>query len=530
MAAPIVIPKLSLNLHQFTSLQQAAPRQTATGSKLCSQPRNLKAARSSASRTRRTPHTIDQLTVTKVSKTYQLLRRLCILLSAFAVIALVWTVHATSRTCSTAITIVAVVFVAYSASRLPILDNRTDNELYVPTSLSLLSEGNLELSEYGETNLVLSKRYRIFKTNGEVFLRYPMGTAIATAPLVAVGYYAFGGEQSAAWRRLKTASFVANVLAALSVGLLFLVLIELGSSSRTAVILALLFAFASPHWPTHGGGLWSSNLSTLLLLLTSFVLLRREGQHAWITALPLGLAVATRPTAVLFVPIAGLFLLRWHRKQLLVWIGLMASSIATLVLTTKGIYGLYQPPYYGTHLEMLSLRRFSRAFTGLLFSPNRGLFVFCPLFLVSIWGGVLSLWRAPGRTTDFLRLTALYCLGYILFMSTFRVWWGGGSYGPRLLAELFPFLTILLWPCLERVKSMARSRRHLALAMLVLFAGFGSFAAYRGVTEPATRSWNRWPKRIDKSTHRLWDWSDMQIFRTTSGRPQGRRPVSGAKR
>ena len=95
---------------------------------------------------------------------------------------------------------------------------------------------------------------------------------------------------------------------------------------------------------------------------------------------------------------------------------------------------------------------------------------------------------AIGFVTPFCTFTAIPMLlglrqagvppaGYVAFISTFDVWWGGGSYGPRLLAELFPFLVLLLVPWLEAVSTWRPQRQRLAWGMLALFTAFGGFAA-----------------------------------------------------
>ena len=47
------------------------------------------------------------------------------------------------------------------------------------------------------------------------------------------------------------------------------------------------------------------------------------------------------------------------------------------------------------------------------------------------------------------RLTILSVLIYLLFLSTFQCWWGGFSFGPRLLVDIIPFLCLFLIPFLQ---------------------------------------------------------------------------------
>jgi hypothetical protein len=82
-------------------------------------------------------------------------------------------------------------------------------------------------------------------------------------------------------------------------------------------------------------------------------------------------------------------------------------------------------------------------------------------------------------------------------------WWGGGSYGPRLLADITPLLCLFLYPSLERMQP----RPLLKSAVAVLIGLSISLHALRPF---AGGDWNGHPF-VDWHPERLWSWADSPI-------------------
>src|SRR5262249_41636032 len=90
---------------------------------------------------------------------------------------------------------------------------------------------------------------------------------------------------------------------------------------------------------------------------------------------------------------------------------------------------------------------------GLLVSPGRGLFVYSPVLAFSLVGIVFACRREGDRLIRAIALGVLLVLGVY---SRWWVWWGGASYGPRMLADLTPLLVFAIHPCVglfERVRA-----------------------------------------------------------------------------
>jgi hypothetical protein len=92
------------------------------------------------------------------------------------------------------------------------------------------------------------------------------------------------------------------------------------------------------------------------------------------------------------------------------------------------------------------------AFHGLLFSAHRGLFATSPLLGV----GLVALFLPNARLSLVLRSFLLLAAAYFLvIVASSSVWFGGWSYGPRLLIPLLGLLALPVGLLLERYRDQA---------------------------------------------------------------------------
>ena len=80
---------------------------------------------------------------------------------------------------------------------------------------------------------------------------------------------------------------------------------------------------------------------------------------------------------------------------------------------------------------------------GVLVSPSRGLFVYAPVLLFSVAG--LAAWLVR-RRGGVLACAALAAAVGVATIAQFSVWWGGHSFGPRLLTDVLPAVVLGLVP------------------------------------------------------------------------------------
>jgi hypothetical protein len=307
---------------------------------------------------------------------------------------------------------------------------------------------------------------------------------------------------------------VASWITALAVGLMYLVAREfLGAGQSLAI--AGLCAFATPAWSTASRGLWQHGPSMLLLALTLWLAVRAQRDARWIrfAGLPAALAFYVRPTNVVWLGAITLFVFVRHRRHLWIYLLGMAPVVALFSAIDLSIYGHLLAPYSLVHrgnAPGLVPFPLPEALAGNLVSPARGLFVFVPLFLLSVYGACLKPdWPAARSLRPYL---AGALVAHYLLIGSYQDWWGGDCYGPRYFTDVVPLLVFFLIPVLPRMAG----RTGRALLLCGLFCGLSAaslFIHFEGATNWECMRWNTAPTLIRDTPWRIWDWRDLQFLR-----------------
>ena len=196
-----------------------------------------------------------------------------------------------------------------------------------------------------------------------------------------------------------------------------------------------------------------------------------------------GLAAALGCAAII-VPVAAANI-RWFGDPL--GAAPMLEDLHEAVHATRGTFSIY-----------------SGGFSGLLFSPNRGLLIFSPIVAVVLLG-IPRLLGARLRSPLVVCTMAAWAQ-YTLYAS-YVVWWGGHTYGPRYMLDVLP----LLLPLGIAAAAAMRGRIQPTLAAAA-FAWSVTVAAIGAFNHPEGR-WNNDPYDVDRFHDRLWAWDDLQITR-----------------
>jgi hypothetical protein len=427
----------------------------------------------------------------------------------------------------TAAALFAIAWVAY----LPGNMGCSDSMWSIPTAVSLVDERNPDLDEYLPLLRVRGFVYTQ-RTRGHFFTIYPLGASIIAAPGVlvlrpvaaAVRRYA-----PSVWSRLEriqrergcppldaepvvalhswSERLVASSLVAATVVVVFF--IAAGQMSLgLSVVVALLFAFGTPAWSTASRSLWQHGPSMLLLALALLVQVR--GYPLFWAGLLLASAYVVRPTNIIPLAVmAGWAAVTAPKK--LPWFLLGAGIVLALfVWSNLRIYGAWLSPYYtpGFYTKNYFI---TDALVGNLVSPARGLFVFSPIFLLSIVGLLMTAWSRRVTLLE-LAVAATIVLHWIAIAVSNGMWWGGDSYGPRFFTDLLPYLMFLLLPVFVWLES-AHGRRFAVSAAAVGVLAFLSVAAHaQGALNRATSEWNEYPISVNLEPYRVWDWHHPQFL------------------
>jgi hypothetical protein len=355
---------------------------------------------------------------------------------------------------------------------------------------------------------------------------YPVAPALLAIPVYAAPVL-LGADDS--WVVLNALSkLAASLFAALSIVFVYLTARELaarlGTGETSAVATAVIYAVATPTWSVSSQGLWGHGPAQLGLAVSLWALVRAE--TAWWGATAAGLAagvmVASRPSMGLVAVVLALFAARRPGRTGLPFVAALGAVSAAVVAHNLTTFGSLQGGYAElnqTHAQYHGVASawsgsFGEGLLGVLLSPSRGLFVYSPVLCVAAVGLVAGLTRCR---SGLLACAAVAVGAGIVSIAMFSVWWGGHSFGPRLLVDVLPALVLGMVPVWSAVKR-ARLGRWLfgvtfIVSVLVEVVGVAHYPSPRQI------DWNTSPKDVDQAHGRLWDWRDAQLLRLLRNGP-----------
>ena len=315
--------------------------------------------------------------------------------------------------------------------------------------------------------------------------------------------------------------FCAVLCALATLLILYGIALNLGASARLALFSTFAFGIATHIWHSVSQGFWSSTgfvpfFAGGLYFLT---LPKMKRRHIVLTSFCFGYAFACRQQDVLQI-VPFMALLFWnHRKD---WIAatvpfvLMAAMVAITnhiqTGTTLGTYGstgyAHQQSEVRTGLAYGLSGNLFIGFPGLLISPARGLFIYTPLVLLPfIWLGRGIVPVIKNKKFTLIKACLVSLVLELLLLGKFSVWWGGYSWGPRLLTASLPVFFILFVTYFPK-KPSSFQRWVIAACLFwgIMVQGLGAYKYHHWV-------WNWRPEDIDSAPHRLWDISDNPVSR-----------------
>ena len=357
--------------------------------------------------------------------------------------------------------------------------------------ISLLREGNFALDEFVGPQRRAHLPYYFQEVNGRIVSTYPVLPGVLNLPVYAAAN-ALGFD---IWKLRRRLSFLSACwISALSAMFVYLALLRAGRSERTALLFSLAYAFATCAWSVASRAIWQHGPSLLFIAIALWLLHSPSRRGVPWAGLFLGLAVCNRPINLLIALPLALFVLVHRRRH--------ALAFALLALIPAALLGWYSLAYYGRLGSLGQGQSFASGdlpagLAGILVSPARGLLVFSPIFVFAFAGMARSLRDRQAEPID-KYLAAAVAL-FLVAVADWKMWWGGWSFGYRLLIELVPLLILFSAFYWEAVMASRPWRRRVFAAAL-LFSVYANFLGARYFPSP----FNGTPDNIDFHTARLW--------------------------
>ena len=338
-----------------------------------------------------------------------------------------------------------------------------------------------------------------FLYNGNYYSALAPGTAILALPFSGIGFVLDGGFTLFGYSSLF-AEFSVALANAIAASLVYLVG-RFFFDKKISTFLAFAYAFATISWP-FATYLFQSDVSAMFCLLAIYFVIRGTRLHEGraTSAVLAGSAVAVAMLVdyinAIFLPILLLYLILSSMKDRQPFarsaLGFGATALLGVVLI-----GLYNYVNFGSPLlggEQLYLHAssvfyefstplYSGAFLN-LFSPYRGLFVYCVFLVLGLFGYYRMIRRSRYR-----REALLFVVCFLGIFVPYSMWYipsGGESFGPRFLAAAIPFL---LLPAGMVIQGKDRKLQALAYVLYVVGVFWNGVA---GLTSAVTPVFNEW--------------------------------------
>ncbi len=409
----------------------------------------------------------------------------------------------------------------------------SDPRWTVHTARSILQEGNTDLDEY-LPKLEQDSFQGIEEVDGHYYQIFPIGAAVIAVPFVAVLdplLPRLASSVPAVDRFIRSRTtwdldtitvisvslgverLIASIVVACAAMAMF-ALARLRLRTRDALFIAFLFAFATPAWSVASRAMWQHGPSMLCLTLAMYGLLRSEERSRWagVAGAALAFAYIIRPTNAIPIMVWTAFIALRRPRQLPIFIACAAPFALAFITYNALVYGSILAPYYLPQ-RVGATGTLSEALIANLISPGRGLFIYSPIFVLSILGLSLRVWRRTFNAFD-AAVVAIVFLHWFA-VSSFPHWWGGHSYGPRFMSDMAPLLLYGLFPVFEGLSGLSTPKRTLAVAAIAGLSALSVFMHARGALVKAGWEWNATPAPLDESPERIWDWSDPAFLRTS---------------
>lgn len=155
--------------------------------------------------------------------------------------------------------------------------------------------------------------------------------------------------------------------------------------------------------------------------------------------------------------------------------------------------------------RMWNLNNLREGLPGLLVSPSRGLFIYQPWAILMFGTFLLSL-RSRSESVHAIHWLCLPVIVlHVLLVGCWCCWWGGDSWGSRLLTEIIPWIGLL---CLPAITCL---RQHFSgMLLLTVLVGISVWMQTQGAF--FNQHWNR-RMQIENHPEMLWSWKQAPWIR-----------------
>jgi hypothetical protein len=385
--------------------------------------------------------------------------------------------------------------------------------------------------------------------SGRYFEDQDIGNSLLMAPSVAIAVAASRmvprlHVQAAAGTYTDTSLILAKILCSITdtivsaIACYFLYLLfRLFLGRRTSIVLALLFAFGTffaGYFRTAWDVVPACDACCIMLYFLVKMLTEDEPPASVPLMAVFWLAIvgSFRYSLLPFLTLSMILFLSRNRGRMRVstrlWVALVfvGTMIPTMMFNRVRMGSIFIPasvaPQFASQTGLSN--HIVSSGIGLLFSPNRGLFVFSPLLLLIF--ALPWCWKMlPGPIRELLICFTPGILLYYLLIARIRNW-GAAGWGPRYMLPILPILFVAAGFVLTALWNRSRTSRIWLVPLVAISIGVAIPAILVDYTNATRNDWHAIdttaaePRQIMDTLESLSNGIQGKLQVSASGRPQ----------
>jgi hypothetical protein len=384
----------------------------------------------------------------------------------------------------------------------------------IPTSISIINEGNMELSEY--SSFIPAKSLGFDTIGDKVYHQYPIGHALVATPFVFC-FKSILGDAEILFRSNRIERLIASTFIAISTLIVFEIMQLIGVDLFFALFISIFFAIGTGCLSTASRSLSSHPFTITSILGTIWLFRKSEKENHFLqyVALPVSLSLLFDFRNLILLFVLLLYVIFFKRNialKFLFWVSVIIIPFFLFNYFTHDT--LFENLNIGTTLANNNLLE---VINSVLFSPNRGFFFWHPVFICSFIGVCGLYYRNQIKYYD--KLFILHFVLFTLLIASSSAWWGSHCIGSRIFTDMIPYGIYFLGLFVEHLQHESVLKRRIYVGVIFVLGcigvGIHSWTANNAGTVTGAMEWNGFPKNIDKDVNRIWDIEDSQFLRGT---------------
>jgi hypothetical protein len=419
---------------------------------------------------------------------------------------------------------------------LPIQSEDTIPAIFLP--LTILKEKTLYLDTYysmmldkyphpddksyakGLTPFYLRKVETFEKTH--YVSAFPILTSVLALPVYVLPVLL---GMSFTWVNLIYLSHIASALILSFTGILFYIFVEENFlKDKKAMGLTIIFLFGTINYALISQALWQQGTLQFFIILSLLYLFRFLTNSAKFEALLnknlvlfglfFGLAILTRPTAVIAIPFLAYLIFEKYTYNIVLTLKGMFNffvgvipSVLFFLWYTKEFYLNLSNNGYVDQAGSEWLGKFPEGFLGIWVSPSKGILVYSPVIIFGLFGVYIAI---KNRISEYSKNWSAYlmflliCVTHTLVLGKWKHWYGGYGYGYRMASDVIPYLVLTIVPFMKSSYYMRYRKLFYTCVIFSIFVQVHGIIFFDSI----------WHSAYDtgyKDTKWLWSLKDSEV-------------------